>query len=193
PWRRRAALLTRQLEQHVAAEREADGAAPHVGGARGEVVEHEADVARLARVVEAGGAVRLAAARAEVEADALDAGGGELRVGDERVATAGRALEAVQQQHLGGTFTWCGREVEVEEVPVRRLDALAPQREGAAQAEQPPADRLRVAAGQPPGGAEGAGGAAGVAGFTELGFVLAWCGCATWRRAGASWRSRSTT
>src|SRR5690606_28790239 len=155
---RRIALLAQQLEQYVAAEREADGAAPHVGEARGEVVEHEADVAGLARVVEARGAVRLAAARAEVEPDALDARGGELRVGGERVAAAGRALEAVQQQHLGRAVARCGREVEVEEVAVRRLDALAPQREGAAEAEQPPADGLPVAPGQPPGGAEGAGG-----------------------------------
>jgi hypothetical protein len=95
----RIAELAEQLEQRVAAEREADGAARACRHGARPADAARARCRRVAGMIEARRAVRLAAARAEVEADGADAARGQLAVGVDGIAAACGSLEAVQQQH----------------------------------------------------------------------------------------------
>src|SRR5690606_39364655 len=89
-----------------------------------------ADILRIPGMVVPGEAIGLAAAAAEVEAHGADPAGGELAVRVQGVATAGRALEAVQEEDERRVLREARiREVEVHEIAVRRVDPLPAQRD----------------------------------------------------------------
>ncbi len=109
-----------------------------------------AEVLRFTGMIEPGRAVRLAAAGPEVHADRAQAVARQGGVRDQRVAAASRALQPVQQQHGARVRARRRREVEVHEVAIPELEALARQLHGRGPAQQPAGDGLRVRAGQPP-------------------------------------------
>ena len=79
-------------------ERDADGADGDAGCARDERLDHPGEIAGLAGVVEAGQAIQLAAARTEVERDAVPAGGPTAPEQPRDVVRARRPLEAVEHE-----------------------------------------------------------------------------------------------
>src|SRR5947207_6625013 len=142
------ALLAQPLEQHVAADREADGPHAHLRLALDDGAEYTVEVARVAGVVEAGQPVQLTAARAKPQDPRAPAArAGALEQAGHVVRAAG-ALEPVEhEEHRRARTT--GEPVEVDEVAVRCDQALARHaRERPAPDDGP--QRLQVAVAAPP-------------------------------------------
>src|SRR6185369_1305703 len=149
-------LFAQPLEQHVAADGDADGADPQGRLPLGQDAQDVVEVAGLAGVVEARQPVQLAAAGAEVHHGRTPAAGGGQAEQAADVVRADAALEAVQdqQQRRAGRPA---EPVDVDEVTVRSVEALAPDAPEAL----PPRHRpecLDVAVAAPPRGRVGRAG-----------------------------------
>src|SRR5262245_14893975 len=130
------AALAEPLERDVAAEGHADQADVRGRLALEEAMQHPVQVRGLPRVIEPRPAVQLAAARAEMHHDGLQAEGPRLAAEAAHVVRARGALEAVQHEHERRARTRGLAPVEVEEIAVSGLDALAPEPRSAEGAEE---------------------------------------------------------
>src|SRR5215472_16967262 len=101
-------------------------------------------------MVEARRPVHLAAARAEVQDEPGEAGGGDLPEQASHVVRAGGTLEAVEDEHDGRAGDGRVEPVEIQEVAVFGEQALAAQRRPAESPEERAPDGLEVAAPVPP-------------------------------------------
>ncbi len=157
---RAGAALAQVLEQHVGAQREAHGAQRHARPARRQQLQHEPEVARIARVVEARQAVGPAAARAEVQRHRADAAVPQRATALLHVGRVGAPLQAVDDHDVrralarGARTAGDARPVEVQEIAVGRVDALAAVAHAGARPQVPARHRLRVRPAQPPRGLE---------------------------------------
>ena len=112
--------------------------------ARPEKVEDEGGVAGLPRVVEAGRAVRLAGAGAEVHGHHTDAARQELAADAPHVPSLRVPLEPVQDEGDRSLGVGGGTGVEVEKVPVGRLHPLAAEGRTLRRPERTGQERLQV-------------------------------------------------
>src|SRR5437867_2992828 len=148
------AVLAEPLEQHVAAQRDADGADADQRLALGEQADDGVEVVGVAGVIKARPPVGLAAARPEVQRDGAPARRARERQQAADVVRVAGALEAVEHQEQRRAGRRARVEpVEVDEVTVGRDDPLAPGRHAVPARERAP-HGLRVAVTQPPRRAE---------------------------------------
>jgi hypothetical protein len=152
-------MLAEPLEQHVATEGGTERGEFRVGSARRERPCDEIEIGGVAGVIEARPAIRkhpqnaFRVARAGAEVDrrrgmSVPRDGGEDALHVHRLRAP---LEPVQQHEMQMAR---GRVevIEHELIAVRQLDGLAAQRHQPPRADQAAPDRLKVRAGQEPGG-----------------------------------------
>ena len=142
------AALPEPLEGHVAAQGNADQPQRGRGLPLDQLPDHPVEIRRLARVVEAGPPVQLAAARAEVEHHRPPAQGGRLPQEATGVMGARGPFEPVQDDDEGGIPL---EPIQVQEIAVGSGPALAAERRPAEPPEEGPPHGLEVAAPVPPG------------------------------------------
>ena len=145
-----SAALAEPLQQHVAAEGDADQAHAHRRLARDQPAEHGVEVGRLPRVVEPRGAIRLTAARAKVQDHRPQAERRGLPAEARHVVRARGAFEPVEDDDDRRARRFGLAPVEVEEVAVGSIHALAAKARPADRPKQWPPQRLEMAAAIPP-------------------------------------------
>ncbi|MNE47599.1 hypothetical protein D3C80_1420110 [compost metagenome] len=146
------------LEQHIAAQRVADGIQRCLWALRTQVVDGFGEVLAGAGVVAARQQVRFARATAPVQCDAGPAAVSQGLLHTNDVGRAGRTCQPVQHQHQGGIGLVRTVPVEVEEIAIGQPQALALAVQGCRLAPERPPKRLQMRIAQPQGGFEGAGG-----------------------------------
>ena len=135
------------LQQHVAPQRVAHGAEGRRRVPFAQPADDVSEVAGLAGVVGPGQAVRLSAASPEVHDRSPPAASGECSEQALHVSGAARALEPVQDDDDGAGVAG---PVDVEEVPVGKLEAFPRQGDGARAPEERRPEGLRMRSRQPP-------------------------------------------
>src|SRR5262249_8480532 len=135
---------------------DADGADAQSRLARDQQPDDLVEVVGVAGVVEGAQAGQLAAARAEVQGDGAPALGERLAREPDDGVGARRALETVQPPEERDAGAGGVGPVEVDEVAVRRGDALPPPPDPVTAEERAP-DRLHVRVPGPPRGPERGG------------------------------------
>ena len=105
--------LAEPLEEHVAPERDPDGAEASVGVTRDQQMDDFVEIGGVARVIERPQAVQLTAARSEVQGDGAPAALECLAHQAHRVVRSRGALEAVEHEQDGRARRLSGRPVEV--------------------------------------------------------------------------------
>ena len=156
--RRRHRLFARPFGQRIAAQRNAHGEARHLRPALRHLLQHPIDLGAVARVIGARQAIGLAAATAKMHDQALPAVAPASVHHEARVMRTRIALESVEQhQHRRAGRDRRGGEVDVDEIAVRRVPALAPVRHLRHRQHARRHDGLGVRPRQPPGRAIVAG------------------------------------
>src|SRR5215471_1870332 len=142
--------LAQPLEEDVAPERNAHEAQGRLRIAREQKADHELEVFRVARVVEATRAIHLPAAGAEVDDQATPAHLLEAAEQPHDIVRACRAFEAVEHDDERCAGLAPGQPVEIEEVAVRRLDPLTPERRSPKAPQEGSPQGLEMLASVPP-------------------------------------------
>jgi hypothetical protein len=143
------AALAEILGHDVAAQREAGQAELARAVLAEQLLDGKREIAGVARVIEARQAVGLARAATKVQGHAADAALGELAHQAAHVAGARAALEAVADEHDGRFGRGRREAIDVEEVAVGQLPALACGRQAHRQTHQAAVHGLRVTILQP--------------------------------------------
>src|SRR5262249_24083032 len=122
------AQLAQPLEDDVPAQRGADQAQAESRLTIEEAADHEVEVSRVARVIEAAGTIHLAAAGAKMDHEAAPAHPPQATEQPQGIAALRRALETMEHDDERRPALTSGKPVEFDEVAVRRLDSLAEER-----------------------------------------------------------------
>src|SRR5215470_11220324 len=138
------------LRRTLPPERDAHEAQGHLRTAREQQPDHELEVFRVARVVEATRAIHLPAAGAEVDDQATPAHLLEAAEQPHDIVRACRAFEAVEHDDERSAGLTPGQPVEIEEVAVRRLDPLTPERRSPKAPQEGSPQGLEMLASVPP-------------------------------------------